>query len=327
MLFIKNNLKLKEKYIDFCQNTEGVSVFMQPWFLDVVCGADKWAVCMDFAKNGDINGVLVYHFVEKWGFKILKMPTLTPYMNLWLRNSTSWKMEYQLSFERTVIKSLISQLPRTVFSLQMYPPTFKNWLPFWWKDHRVEPMMNYVMDDLNDVQSVWANLKDTVRNKIRKAQKLGVTVEIRDDFNAFYQLFKETISRKNFNTGASENMLYQLHKEIQEREAGKIFFAVDSSGVIHGAIYVIWDCQKAFYWIATMNKAGGNSGATNLLLWTVLQELKQRGIQRLEVTGSMVENLESFISSFGAKQETYWKISRYSNPFFELLHFIKKLKR
>ncbi len=300
---------------------------MQPWFLDVVCGADNWGVCMDLAKNGEINGIMVYHFAQKWGFKILKMPTLTPYMNLWLRNSTSWKTEYRLSFERSVLKRLISQLPSTAFSLQMYPPTFKNWLPFWWKDYQIEPMMNYVIEGLDDVPSVWTNLKGTVRNKIRKAQKVGVTVEIRDDFDTFYQLFRQTVDRIGFNTGVSEQVLRQLHTEIQQQNGGKIFFAVDTSGAIHAALYVLWDKTKALYWISTTNEKAGNSGATSLLLWEVLQELSRRGIRRFEATGSMVENLESFITSFGAKQETYWKITHYNNHFFEFLHFLNKMHR
>ena len=73
-----------------------------------------------------------------------------------------------------------------------------------------------------------------------------------------------------------------------------------------------------------MDEKTGNSGATRLLLWEVLQELNRRGIPRFEALGSMSENLEPFMSTFGAKQENYWKMTRYGNRFFALLHAFKK---
>lgn len=315
---------MKEQHLNFCKNTEGVSIFMQPWFLDAVCGSDRWGVCMDIAKNGDVNGVMIYHFVDKWGFKILKMPTLMGHMDIWLNNDDTWKTEHRTSFEKTVLKNLIAQLPKTDFSLQMYPATLQNWLPFWWAGYHIEPMMNYVIEDLADMPSIWKNLKDTTRKKIRKAQKAGFKVEIRDDIDAFYSILKQTVNRIGFKTGITKSILYQLHEEIQRRNAGKIFFVMDETGDIHAAFYIIWNMEKAIYWIATMNKKTGNSGATRLLLWEVLQELSQRGIPRFEAMGSMLENLEPFISTFGAKQETYWKMTRYSNGFFALLHALKK---
>jgi Acetyltransferase (GNAT) domain len=318
------NENMREQYLNFCKNTEGVSIFMQPWFLDAVCGSDKWAACMDIANNGDVNGAMVYHFVDKWFFKILQMPTLTGCMGIWLRDDVAWKTEYRSSFEKTVLKNLINQLPKTAFSLQMYAASLQNWLPFLWAGYRVEPMMNCVIDNLGDTALVWENLKDSVRTKIRKAQKLNLTVEIRDDIDTFYTLICQTVNRIGYKTGITKSILYQLHEEIRRRDAGKIFFAVDKMGVIHAAFYIIWDTKKAIYWIPTMNQDTGNSGATRLLLWEILQELSRRGIPRFEAMGSMSENLEPFMTTFGAKQETYWKMTRYSNAFFGLLHTLKK---
>jgi hypothetical protein len=297
---------------------------MQPWFLDAVCGVDRWDVCMDIAANGNVNGILIYHWAEKWGYKILKMPTLTGYMGVWLHNDPNWKMEYRTSFEKSVLKNLLSQLPKTLFSLQMYPATLHNWLPFNWAGYRVEPMMNYVVDDLKDMSVTWQNLKDSVRTKIRKAEKLGLRVEIKDDIDAFETLLRQTVKRIGYKTGITKEILYRLHQEIQQRDAGKIFFAIDKVGEIHAAFYIIWDAQRAIYWIPTRGENAGNNGATRLLLWKVLGELNRRGIPKFEAMGSMSENLEPFMATFGAKQETYWKMTRYDNRFFALLHMIKK---
>jgi Acetyltransferase (GNAT) domain len=323
---------MKEQYIRFCADTEGVSqgnrervsIFAQPWFLDAVCGADNWGVCMDFGKNGEVNGAMPYHFVKKWGFKILKMPTLTPYMSVWLNIDPTWKTEHRLSFEKTVLKTLIEQLPKTVFSMQMYPPNLQNWLPFLWKGYRVEPLLNYIIDDLENTEQVWANFKSLLRKKIRKAEKQGITVVIRDDFEAFYNIFEKTTHRIGFKTGATKAILFRAHEEIRRQDAGKMFFALDTEGDILAAFYIIWDAKQASYWVATMDEKAGNSGATNLLMWTVLQELGRRKIPKFESAGSMAENLESFITAFGARQELFWKMTKYGNRLFAFFHFLIK---
>ncbi len=323
---------MKEQYIKFCTDTdatfrnnrEPVSIFAQPWFLDAVCGADNWNVCMDFGKNGEIIGTMTYHFVKKWGFKILKQPALTPYMSVWVQTDPTWKTENRLSFEKTVLKNLIEQLPKTVFSLQMYPPNLQNWLPFLWKGYQITPLMNYVIEDLGDSQKVWDNMKSAVRNKIRKAEKAGIKIEVLDDFDAFYTIFRKTVNRLGYKTGATKEILGRVHEEIRQRDAGKIFFARDTEGVILAAIYVVWDSKKATYWVATMDDKTGKNGATSLLMWHILQELGKRKIEQFEATGSMAENLESFISAFGAKQEFFWKMTKYGNRFVKFLHTLKK---
>jgi hypothetical protein len=297
---------------------------MQPWFLDTVCDENSWNVCLDFEKNGSIQGILIYHIVEKWGFKILKMPPLLPAMPLWIKDDPTWKNEHRLSFEKTVLQNLIAQLPKSVFSLQFYPPTFKNWLPFWWAGYRIEPMLNYVIDNVDNLTAVWDNMKSATRRKIHKAQNERFKVEKSDDIEAFYTLFLQTINRVGFKTHTTESLLVKLHTLILVKKTGQIYFVKDKSNVVVAALYVLFDGKTGYYWIPTMNEKAGNSGATSLLMWEVLNDLSQQRITQFKATGSMLPNLEAFITAFGATQETYWKMTKYGNQFMAFLHLLKR---
>ena len=122
------------------------------------------------------------------------MPIQTPYMGLWLRKEDKIvKTESRLSHEKAVLKKLIEQLPSTVFSLQIYPPSLQNWLPFWWAGYHVEPRMLYVIEDLQNIDQVWQGLKDKAINTIRKAEKLNFSIETQDDLDSFYELFKKSV--------------------------------------------------------------------------------------------------------------------------------------
>ncbi len=253
------------------------------------------------------------------------MPIQTPYMGLWLRKEDKIvKTESRLSHEKAVLKKLIEQLPSTVFSLQIYPPSLQNWLPFWWAGYHVEPRMLYVIEDLQNIDQVWQGLKDKAINTIRKAEKLNFSIETQDDLDSFYELFKKSVDRIRYETNVTKQKLKKLHEEIRKKDAGKMFFARNIEGEVIAALYIVWDEQIANYWLATGNLKGENNGANSLLLWNVLLELNRRGIKRLEVTGSMNENLASYISAFGAKQETFFKMTKYGNRFFAFLHFLMK---
>jgi hypothetical protein len=318
---------LEKKYAETTFHTEG-SIFHQTWFLDAVCGEGNWAVCLDEDKNGLVQGVLIYHTARQWGFPIIKQPTLTPFMPLYLHDEAHWKNTFRLSFQKKTLRRLFSQIPPTAHFLQFYPPYFKNWLPLKWLGFRIEPMMLYAIQPLQDTDRLWSNLKDTVRNKIRKAEKSGIEVVLSDDFDGFYKLFTATFSRLKAKTGATENILRRLDTEIRKRQVGQIYLArqINTADSI-AALYVVWDKTTAYYWVAATGDTTQNEGATSLLLWSVLKDLGQRGIKRFEATGSMAENLETFIAAFGAEQEVFWKVSRYGNRFWAVLHSLRGILR
>ena len=311
------------RYAEFCCHTEGLPLFAEAWWLDAVCGAEGWQVALDFDKNGNINGALTYQIVKKWGIKIIQMPPQTGYMNLWLRDDAAWKTESHLRFQRTVLKNLIAQLPSDVaYFNQFLPPSFQNFLPFRWANFHIEPHVAYVLDDLKNTSRLWENLKDTARNKIRKAEKAGISVESSLDFERFYAIFEKNYQRLGVQTRATRQFFERIHAEIKKQNVGKVFFATDTEGSVHAALYVVWSNSTAIYWAAAADENHRTSGATSLLLWRVLENLSARGIQRFEALGSGAENLESFIASFGARQEVFFKISRYRNRFFQQLHLL-----
>ena len=97
-----------------------------------------------------------------------------------------------------------------------------------------------------------------------------------------------------------------------------------TEGSVHAALYIIWDKTTAYYWLGGSAIAHRNSGALTLLIWEIMQDVAQKGIQIFDFTGSDLENLESFFSAFNAEKKTYFKVSRYGN---RALKFVDKLLR
>jgi hypothetical protein len=326
---LKNN-EGKAQYRQFCQdnkdaNTTGtnISVFGQPWFLDAVCGAENWDICMDIEQNGRINGVLPYFITKKWGFKIIQQPFLTGYMGLWMRYERHWNAHQKASQERAVLKNLIAQLPATAFFSQAYAPYFQNWLPFHWSGFETTVRMTHLLNGLQNTGALFKNFKDNVRKKIKKTAAT-IRIETTDDVVLVYDIYNQIMATKGRKMSYSKAFLTNLHAKIKENQAGQLYKAIDTEGVVHAAVYIVWDATTAYYWLGGSVVAHRNSGALTLLLWEIMQDVAKRGIQIFDFTGSNLENLESFFSAFNAEKRTYFRVSRYGNRFFK---FVDKMLR
>ena len=301
----------------------GLCVFSEAWFLDAVCGAENWDVCLDVAQNGRINGFLPYFLTKKMGLTISQQPVLTGYIGLWLHYETRWNAHQKASQERTVLKNLIAQLPPTAYFSQAYPPAFQNWLPFHWAGFDTTVRMTHTLRGLQDTDTVFKNFKDNVRKKIKKTAAT-IRVEKTDDILLVYAIYDQIMATKGRKMSYSLSFLNHLHTKIKENQAGQLFKAHDTEGVVHAAVYVIWDASTAYYWLGGSAVAHRNSGALTLLLWEIMQDMAKRGLQNFDFTGSAMENLESFFSAFNAEKRTYFKVSRYGNG---LLKFVDKILR
>ena len=320
----------KALYRQFCNNQKsgeatetGLSVFGEAWFLDAVCGAENWGVCLDLEQNGRINGVLPYFLTKKIGLRIIQQPVLTGYIGLWIRYEKPWNHHQKASQERAVLKNLIAQLPPTAYFSQAYPPDFQNWLPFHWAGFDTIVRMTHVLTGLQNTDALFKNFKDNVRKKIKKTLST-IHVEQTDDIRLIYNIYEQIMATKGRKMSYSLAFLSNLHAKIKENQSGQLFKALDTEGVTHATVYVIWDASTAYYWLGGSAGAHRNSGALTLLLWEIMQNMAKRGIQNFDFTGSDMENLESFFSAFNAEKRTYFKVTRYGNG---LLKFADKILR
>jgi hypothetical protein len=102
-----------------------------------------------------------------------------------------------------------------------------------------------------------------------------------------------------------------------------MYFATDSEGRKHAAIYVIWDHNCAYYLMGGANPLLRNSGATSLLIHTAISEMRAK-VRYWDFEGSMIQSIERYFSAYGAIQVPYFQISKTSNFLLRLRDFIRQ---
>jgi len=310
----------KEEYRVFCQGKQTLPLFMQDWWLDIVCD-QQWEVALYKDKEGSIIGVLPYFLSNYRGLKIIKMPTLTPYMGVWLDYpSNLTKLESKYSLEKKIITALLNQLPKVAYYAQRHPVFLKNHLPFHWQNYQQTSFYTFIIrkEFLLDCHS---NFKSSVRNHIQRAEKTVAITETQD-LNLFYELNKQSFQRQGTDIPYTLSFLQQIDEALKSRNRRKMYVAKGKDGHPHAAIYLVWDDHTIYNLMIGADTKLRSSGAVQLLLWTGLQLAAKKNFN-FDFEGGMMPNLESIFRAFGGEMVGYHKIYKSGNLFFKLLRTLK----
>lgn len=285
---------------------ERAPVFFQPWWLEAVSpGAWDYAVAY---RGSDVAAVLPYTFKIRLNrFRLIEMPPLTPYLGPWLRPSNA-KYANRLGEEKDLMSELIAALPPFATFQQDFEPTITNWLPFYWNGFYETTRYTYRIAAPTDLNAIWNETRDNVRTDVRKSQKL-VQVSETEDLDDFLRLSRLTFSRQNKTLPYSEELVRRVDAACAHRKARTILVAKDDDGRTHAGIYLVSDQNTVFYLMGGGDPQLRNSGATSLLVWEGIQRAVGQAKQ-FDFEGSMIEPVERFVRSFGARQVSYFNVKK-----------------
>ncbi len=310
------NFDKKEQYRQLCRK-EQLPVFMQDWWLDIICGTAKWDVALSKDKQSNIQAAMVFCVTKKWGFKMILRQGLTPFSGIWIKYPDAMhKTAKQYSFEHRITEELIQQIPVVSFLNLDFHYSYKNALAFHWAGFKILTRYTYVLGDCSNPEILFANLKSEIRNRIKKAKQL-VRVESSNDLKSFYTINKVTFTKQDIIIPYNYELLEKIDQALGQREMRKIYFAKDQNNNIHAAIYIIFDFDAAYYFMGGSHPDFGQTRAMFLLFWEAILEAGKRGL-KFDFEGTMLPKVEPVFRAFGAIQQSYVRVEK-SSRIFEVL--------
>jgi hypothetical protein len=301
----------KEYYGLYCQKND-VLIFNEPWWLDAVCGKEGWdAIVIGKDKKNFPEAVFPYSVRSFGAGKVVKMPLLTPYFMNPVIYNPGVKQYGRLSAERNSQKLLIAELEK--LGLSQFKAYFHydyiNWLPFYWNQYSQSIRYTYVLEGINDLTRTWEQvISGSVKTSVRKAEKM-LSVHKVEDPEVMYGLIAKTFERQQMATPYDLSFFINLDRALAERRRRQILVAKDSTGAVHAGVYLVWDKHSAYYLAGGADPAFRDSGAKTLVLWEAIKSSAEF-VDRFDFEGSMVENIEHFFSTFGARQKLIFSISK-----------------
>ncbi|MBW5448361.1 GNAT family N-acetyltransferase [Cohnella sp. CFH 77786] len=319
------NTEAKMKYRELCRKEPGLPLFDQDWWLDVTCGgADHWdAVLVE--QDGCIVASMPYRVTKKSMFEIVSMPQLTLTMGVWIRYPEGMGAGAKLAYEREIYSALIDGLPQVDYFSQQLHWDNTNWSIFYWRGFRQTTRFTYVLEDLSDLERVYAGFTDSVRDEIRRAEQ-QVKIAWSDDLARFQEMNSRLFDPPRFPMPYSFEVLKALDERCKRRNRRKILFAEDADGEAHCAMYLVWDDRYAYYLLGGETPRAKESGAHSLLVWHAIREMAKFG-KRFDFHGGMHEPHEIMYRSFGATQKPYFQISKINGKLFKFAYYLKQAIR
>lgn len=244
------------------------------------------------------------------------MPPLTQTMGVYIIYPQDQKYEKKLSYEKDMMSKLIEALPKYDKFSQKFHPQITNWLPFYWKGFSQTTRYTYVIDNINDMDSVVANFSHAKRKNIKRAEKI-VKVTFDLSAKAFYDNHKLTLSKQHQTISYDYFTFKSIYDSAIANDSGVIISAIDGGGEIHSALFVVWDTNSAYDLISTIDPDYRNSGSASLLIREAIRYVSSR-TKYFDFEGSMIENVEASFRQFGAIQTPYHDIRKYSSQFLRM---------
>ena len=165
----------KETYRRLCRQEKSIPLFSQDWWLDIVCGENKWDVLLLYGRQGNIEAAMPLYIPRK-GYAI--MPVYTQTLGPWIiQPASDNKYTSLLGRQQIILGKFAAELENLRLFQQNFSWSVTDWLPFYWKGFTQTTRYTYLLSGLHDTAQIWENMsQNTRRNIIRAEKKYKITV-------------------------------------------------------------------------------------------------------------------------------------------------------
>lgn len=312
----------KQKYRLFCEEEIGIPIFSKDWWLDSVCEKDNWDVVL-VEKGGQIMASMPYCLKKKFGFTKIFMPQLTQTLGPFIKYPQGQKYYKKLSWEKEMMTSLITQLPKFAMFSQNFHYSVSNWLPFYWKGFEQTTRYTYIIKNilLDDLEK---KFETDIRRRRKKAKKASIKIIESNNIKDFYNLNEKTFARKGQKIPYSFNFINNLYLTCKKNNACKIYFAQNIDKNFIAASFLVWDDKTVYYLMGGIDPEKKDLGGMDVVLYESIKFAVENK-KVFDFEGSMIESIEKYFRSFGAIQKSYFSISKTNSKILKTRFLLKNI--
>ena len=298
------------------------SIFASSWWLDAVAGG-RWR-----PHRLDAQGSIVAAWptvVRRTRFgDIHTGAPLTPFLGpmFQAQGSELRRRGEQVKWLEQLVESM-----RGVAQIEARcNPAFDYWTPLAWHGFRQTTNYTWRLPRLDDLDSVFADVRENIRREIRKARKRGIVVE-EGSLPAFQAVHLRTMEHQSIpEAGTNQEALRRIEAAAAPRDVRRILLARDAEGRVPAGGYFVRDDRWVYYLVGASDPALRTSGASSLVLWHGIEYAAEHGLG-FDFEGSMLRGVERFFRAFGGEPTPYSIVRKTPSVALQLMLPVKRLAR
>lgn len=309
----------KQEYINLCNQTADIDIFMQKWWLDTIY--DKlWNVFL-YKKQGKILSAMVYHIKTKLCFKTIMPQCLTPHQGVYffVDNQSPNFEQIKLEAYNYFAKKIQSLHLDAVFYSFLISNTDIDKIFGQKYKYIVNQRYTYKIDLSQDLLAI---MQPRRRRYVKSGLK-NLSVNIyQGDMHQMYMLVKQTFSLQNTPIPYPEEFFINLVISSINHHQGEVIVAQDNEDNIHSLLWVVWDKINCYSLACSTIPEFRKSNSLSLLHYYAMVKAKQRGQRYYDFEGSMIERIAKYFALFGGEKYYYYSVEKYFNCLYKLLRKI-----
>ncbi len=195
-------------------------------------------------------------------------------------------------------------------------PAFDYWTPLQWRGFEQTTRYTWRLNDLSDLDSVFAGFRENIRGHVRAAEKNGMTVE-EAELADLLEIHRRRFAREPVG-------ICRIDAATRQRDARTVLVARDAAGTTRAAGYFVHDERYTTYLLAATDAEV--RGAASLVLWEAIKRAAERGTA-FDFEGSMLQHVEPFVRSFGGTPTPYSVVRHTPSATFRAVRGLKRALR
>jgi hypothetical protein len=154
--------------------------------------------------------------------------------------------------------------------------------------------------DISNLDALWRGFDRKVRQRVRKAAKLGVTVTEVSDANSFYELYTKTYERQGIPMPLSREQICETLGMARRAGIVRLFLACTRAGDPAAALVTGEDARRAYFMLAASHPQLRKTDAMSLMWWHVMRAFAATH-KEIDLVGHGVASIDRFKRAFGPR--------------------------
>ncbi|KUO53574.1 MAG: hypothetical protein APF76_12255 [Desulfitibacter sp. BRH_c19] len=172
---------------------------------------------------------------------------------------------------------------------------------FKWLNFGVNISYTYKIDLNQELKDIWANFNSNCRQNIRKGEDLKCKVKISEDTSVLTDLLKDRYNEQGMNYLINPDYLKELINTYPDNLG--LYCLYDNNKIIGGTL----NHKYKWYlgWIGLVKAKDKKYKYVNeYMIWKFIEEAKELGFSKFEISGANKQKLCQYRSKFNPKLET-----------------------
>lgn len=206
-----------------------------------------------------------------------------------------------------------------------WSPTLAEWFEqrrFAAAPQHIMPPRTIVVDLTPSSDAIWNAFRSNTRNRIRLAEKRGVTVRVgtAEDMATFVRLLDETNARHGLRPGRPDQY-YLAAQHFGDGHRMRLFLASAAGVDLAGIVVFAWGSTATYLWGASAGSDEARQLNPNQLLhWAAMQWARKRGCLRYDLFGVPDHGETVLEAEYGRQTGGWWNLYRFKRGFGGRVH-------